>query len=101
MIQLPLIRKSAPCSYALVDYMNTIIWRSLKSLYTVWTTVSVYINALLKVSFMERVLPCNSWVRAAKAEGATLIIGGDSPLFTMPLGALTRINLAKGGFLDG
>ena len=50
---------------------------------------------------MEYVLPCNSWVRAAKAEGATLIIGGDSPLFTMPLGALTRINLAKGGFLDG
>ena len=50
---------------------------------------------------MECVLPCNSWVRAAKAEGATLITGGDSPLFTMPLGALTRINLAKGGFLDG
>ena len=50
---------------------------------------------------MECVPPCNSWVRAAKAEGATLIMGGDSPLFTMPLGALTRINLAKGGFLDG
>lgn len=50
---------------------------------------------------MERVLPCKSWVRAAKAGDATLIIGGDSPLFTMPLGALTRINLAKGGFLDG
>ena len=61
----------------------------------------MYINALLKVFFMECVPPCNSWVRAAKAEGATLIIGGDSPLFTMPLGALTRINLAKGGFLDG
>ena len=61
----------------------------------------MYINALLKVSFMEYVLPCNSWVRAAKAEGATLIMGGDSPLFTMPVGALTRINLAKEGFLDG
>ena len=61
----------------------------------------MYINALLKVFLMEYVLPCNSWVRAAKAEGATLIMGGDSPLFTMPLGALTRINLAKGGFLDG
>ena len=81
--------------------MNTIIWRSAKLLYTVWTTVSVYINALLTVSFMEYVLPCNSWVRAAKAEGATLIIGGDSPLFALPLGNLTRINLAKGGFLDG
>ena len=50
---------------------------------------------------MECVLPCNSWVRAAKAEGTTLIIGGDSPLFALPLGNLTRINLAKGGFLDG
>ena len=29
------------------------------------------------------------------------IIGGDSPLFALPLGNLTRINLAKGGFLDG
>ena len=81
--------------------MNTIIWRSPKSLYTVWTTVSVYINALLKVFLMERVLPCKGWVRAAKVRGATLIIGGDSPLFTMPLGYSTRINLAKGGFLDG
>ena len=50
---------------------------------------------------MERVLPCKGWVRAAKVGGATFIIGGDSPLFTMPLGDLTRINLAKGGFLDG
>ena len=61
----------------------------------------MYINALLEVFLMERVLPCKGWVRAAKAEGATLIIGGDSPLFALPLGNLTRINLAKGGFLDG
>ena len=61
----------------------------------------MYINALLEVFLMERVLPCKGWVRAAKVGGATFIIVGDSPLFTMPLGALTRINLAKGGFLDG
>ena len=61
----------------------------------------MYINALLEVFLMERVLLCKGWVRAAKTGGAILINGGGSTLFTMPLGDLTRINLAKGGFLDG